>query len=147
MKMQNEIVKRIREFNNNGKDFLGFQRSDLLGALDFDHAKEFLKPEANKKEWNKEVFTLKSDKDVKKAMSDYMEFAWNKANNCRGISAGRSMAHYSAWTWLLGDEIYNQFYDLEEYQYYGKDNLVKLCEFLGLDSKKWDDGVRTNTDY
>lgn len=145
MRTQDEIVIRIRELE--GIDFLGFLRSDLLDALDFAHAKEFLKPDAPEKEWNEQAFILKSDEGVKNKMIDYMEFAWGKANNCRGISAGRSMSHYSAWTWLLGDEVYNQFYDLEDYQYYGKDNLVDLCLYLGLDHKKWDDGIRSNSEY
>lgn len=73
-------------------------------------------------------------------MLDYMEFAWDKANNGRGISAMRSMHHYMAWTWMLGDDLGN----LLDYQYYGKDNLVKICKHYGWDHAKWDDGVRRN---
>jgi hypothetical protein len=35
-----------------------------------------------------------------------------------------------AWVWLLGDEAVNHFGDLEDYEYYGKDNLVKAVEIL-----------------
>ena len=34
--------------------------------------------------------------------------------------------------------------EIREYQAYGKPQLVKICEFLGLDAAQWDDGVRTD---
>ena len=71
-----------------------------------------------------------------------MEFAWDKANNCRGISASRSIDHYSVWIWLLGDE--DKLSDIRDYEYYGKPQLVEICELYGWDHSKWDDGVRTN---
>ena len=33
-----------------------------------------------------------------------MTFAWDKANNERNLSAGRSINHFEVWLWLLGDE-------------------------------------------
>jgi hypothetical protein len=141
MRTQEEIVRRIEDLKDS--DFFGFQRSDLTDALDYEHAKSFLKEAVPENEWEQ---SLSNDEDVRTKMINYMEFAWDKANNCRGLSAGRSMSHYKAWTWLLGDEVFNQFDDLEDYQYYGKDNLVQLCVYLGLDSAKWDDNRRTNTD-
>ena len=50
------------------------------------------------------------------------------------------MCHYMAWVWLAGDDLG----DLTDYQYYGKDNLVKICDHYGWDSSQWDDGERTN---
>jgi hypothetical protein len=72
-----------------------------------------------------------------------MDFAWEKANNCRGLSAMRTMTHYKAWLWLLGQD---GFDDLENYSHYGKDNLVRICKFFDLDPKKWDDGRRVNSE-
>lgn len=138
MKTQKQILAHIEEIKAN--DFFGFATSDLMNALTFENAKQFLKPEATKKEWEK--FRFKTSAQVKKKLTEYIPFAWEKANNCRGLSASRSMSHFMAWVWLLGDEEY--FGDLEDYQYYGKDNLVKLCKFYGLDPKKWDDGIRSN---
>lgn len=46
MKTQKEIVDKINEIKD--EDFFGFRVSDLLEYLDFEHAKEFLKPEATK---------------------------------------------------------------------------------------------------
>ena len=74
-------------------------------------------------------------------MLEYMPFAWKKANDGRGLSAARSMSHFAAWTWLAGDDLG----DLTEYEFYGKDNLVRICEHYGWDPKKWDDGRRVNS--
>lgn len=132
-----EIVSRLRS----GRDFFGWANADLLEWLDFDHAKEFLRPEVTAEEWGKRD----APKPVWNQMVDYMPFAWDKANNCRGLSAGRSMDHYSNWLWLIGEDQLSE--SLSDYEYYGKDNLVRICEFLGLDPKQWDDGIRSNTEY
>ena len=133
MKTQEEIVDRIRETMT----VMGFEREMLFKALDFEHAEEFLKPGVTEEVW---PCGLASDKDVKEAMLDYMPFAWEKANNCRGISAYRSMCHYRNWLWLLGvDDI-----DVMDYEYYGKPELVKICERFDWDHAQWDDGVRKN---
>ncbi len=137
VRTQDEIVTEIERIKKD--DFFGFKTTDLLGYLDFDHAKQYLKPECTEKDWEQSP----SDRDsILLEMEKYMDFAWDKANNERGLSAGRSMAHYTAWVWMIGDE--DKFGDLEEYQYYGKDNLRKLCETYGWDADQWDDGVRHN---
>ena len=71
-----------------------------------------------------------------------MAFAWGKANGRRGLSAGRSLAHYSAWLWLVGNEELAE--EIRKYQFHGKPQLIKICEFLGLDAAQWDDGERTD---
>lgn len=54
------------------------------------------------------------------------------------------MRHYHNWLWLLGeDELANSLLD---YEHYGKPHLVKICEYLGLDSSQWDDGLRVNSE-
>ena len=83
---QNEILKRIEEVKS--YDFLGFERNDYIDFLDFEHAKIFLKDGTKKEDWeggeNPRPFT-----DPIKDMKEYMDFAWEKANGCRGISANR----------------------------------------------------------
>ena len=37
-----------------------------------------------------------TDESIRTELVDYIEFAWDKANNCRGISAGRSIPKYSS---------------------------------------------------
>lgn len=137
MKTQKEIVEKI-EAEKDG-DFFGFFTNDLMSYLDFEHVKPYLKEGVTEDQWEPEKLDRES---ILAKMHNYMEFAWEKANNFRGLSAGRSIDHYRAWIFLLGDE--NKFKSLPDYQYYGKDKLVEICEEYGWDSDRWDDGVRLN---
>lgn len=130
-----EIISRIEQLKET--DFFGFQTTDLIVRLPFDKAKPYLKPEVQESEWTP---APRDRASVIAEMLQYMPFAWEKANDCRGLSAGRSMAHYSAWTWLCGDDLG----DLERYSFYGKDNLVRICKHYGWDAGQWDDGIRSN---
>ena len=135
MRTDEEILSRIESVTDS--DWLGTQRNDLINRLPFISAKQFLVEGVTESEW----VPLSRDRDTVLAeMLEYMPFAWGKANNERGISAGRSMDHYTSWSWLLGDD----FGDLSRYQYYGKDNLVRICEKYGWDHSQWDDGIRSN---
>ena len=138
MRTDEEILARIEA--RQPEDFFGFEITDLLIRLPFEKAAPYLSDEARAAggaEWKVQPRDRES---VLKEMLEYMSFAWDKANNCRGLSAGRSMCHYMAWVWLVGDDLG----DLTEYEFYGKDNLVKICQHYGWDSSQWDDGERTN---
>lgn len=137
MRTQEEILERIKFWEDD--DFLGTKRRDLVEFLDFENAKQFLKDEVTESDWTKEV-------DPVACIKNYMEFAWDKANNCRGLSAWRSIEHMTAWIWLLGDEDLQKKFDETEYEHYGKEKLIVVCEHLGIDWEKYDDGIRTNTD-
>jgi hypothetical protein len=138
MRTQDEIVARIEERKE--RDPFGFEVSEYIAYLDYTHAKPYLKPEVKPEEWTQ--LELNKVIDV---MIGYMPFAWEKANNCRGISAGRSLSHYVAWLWLNGDDtLWRTLFD--NYEYYGKDSLRKICLYLGLDADQWDDGRRVNSD-
>ncbi len=137
LRTQEQIVAKMKQVEDT--DFFGVIRSDLLNYLDYEHAKEFLKPEAKEEQWN---FNPLTREKVLGEMLEYMPFAWDKAINMRGLSAGRSMHHYTAWVWLIGDE--EVFGNLEDYQFYGKDNLRKICEHYGWNADQWDDGIRCN---
>lgn len=131
-----EILARVRSLQPG--DLLGFQTIDLICRLPFATAKQFLRDGVTEDQWT----VLPRDRDALLAeMREYLPFAWEKANNCRGLSAGRSMAHYAAWIWLLGDDLG----DLETYEHYGKDHLVAIGERYGWGSA-WDDGRRTNSE-
>lgn len=135
MRTDAEIIERIKQ--RESVDWGGFEFSDLALRLPYEAIKPFLKDDAFEADWEQ----APRDRDsLLKEMHDYMDFAWDKANNERGLSAGRSMSHYSAWVWLAGDDLG----DLTEYQYYGKDNLVKICQQYGWDHKQWDNGIRNN---
>ena len=136
---QDEIVARIKTVAKD--DFFGFERTDYLECLDYEHAKEFLKEDTTESQW---LEALNKAKAPAESIMEYMPFAWDKANNCRGISASRSISHMTAWLWLHGDEeLFNRFAQ-EEYRHYGKEKLIVVCEAFGIDWKALDDGVRTN---
>lgn len=131
MRTQEEIIARIESIKKD--DFFGFQTADLIQCLDFEHAKSYLKKGATADQWPTEPHDRES---ILKVMENYMDFAWDKANNERGLSAGRSMAHYTAWTWLIGDE--DKFPNLETYTDYGRPHLRALCKEYGWDASPWD---------
>ena len=135
MRTQEEIVKRIEASKKD--DFLGFQRSCLISFLDFAHAKAYLKPEVTEDKWQIEGQT------PTEIIKNYMPFAWDKANTCRGISASRSIDHMIAWLWLDNKN------DLlpkmkSEYEFYGKPCLVLVCQEYGIDWRMLDDGLWRN---
>ena len=134
---QQQIIDRFKE--RLPDDFFGWEAECYLPYMPYHAAKEFLKDGVTEEE-----FVTKDLSSVRQEMVDYMPFAWEKANNCRGLSAARSIQHYQAWLWLDGDETLWQ--EIDEYEYYGKPQLIRVCEYLGLDASQWDDGVRTNTD-
>ena len=76
------------------------------------------------------------------AIEEYMPFAWDKANNCRGLSADRSVSHMKAWLWLLGDDLGEKLDGI--YCFYGKPCLRVICEKYGWDWRQWDDGEWRN---
>ena len=132
---QDEILARYKDRAT--RDFFGFEVTEYLLALDFEHAKPFLKNEVT--EWEPRY---KSRQDVLNAMEEYASFAWNKANNRRGLSAGRSLAHYVAWLWLIGE--HDLADSMDDYTHYGKPQLVRICEKFGWDWRQWDDDKWTN---
>lgn len=140
MRTQDEILERFKACS--GDDIFGFESHEYLRAMTKETVESlrgnFLKEDADLSELKPDLI---DDESILKQCIEYMPFAWEKANNGRGISASRSLAHYKAWLWLLGED---SFDGVTDYQYYGKDNLIKICEYLNLDSSNWDDGIRTN---
>jgi len=138
VKTQEEILKRIEARKEN--DMFGWEVNEYLCFLDYENAKSYLKKDVTKESWGE-----KKEKEPAEKIKEYMDFAWIKANDCRGISAGRSLMHMVAWLWLDGqDEFLNKWNDLRDYEYYGKPQLTAICELYGIDWKKYDNGARTN---
>lgn len=140
MRTQDEIIDRIQK--RKADDFLGFEVGEYIDFLDYDHATQFLKPDTTRVQWL-EMYKEPTAENVKAVMKNYMQFAWDKANDSRGISANRSISHFDAWLWLMDDgtlEVVNAV----EYEHYGKEKLIAICEKYGWDWKQWDNGERTN---
>ena len=144
MRTQDEIVKRIDD--RKPKDMFGFEWHEYIGYLDLEHAVQYLKDDhgMTTESWSKD----QADQgDIRTVMIDYMPFAFEKANNCRGISAGRSISHYVAWLWIEGTaEAESLSEKIQDYDCYGKPQLEMICEHLGINPKEWDDGVRGNSE-
>lgn len=138
MRTQQEILDRIEEVK--ASDFFGATRGDLIEALEFENAKPFLKEGVTAGEW-----TWNDAQGVRKAAIEYMEFAWGKANDCRGLSASRSVDHYRAWMWLLGSDEFEKLAD-DEYEFYGQPVLVIAATALGVDWRALDNGWWTNSE-
>ena len=131
-----EIKARIEAVKES--DWLGTQQSDLISYLPFEDALPFCKPGLTPEEWSEH--TPKPPLDE---VRNYLDFAWDKANSCRGLSAGRSLDHLKAWLWLAGfDEIVDKHFST--YKRYGKFQLVIASELTGFDWSKADNGDWVN---
>ena len=144
MKTQTEIVAEIKRLGEDGctEDFFGSQRSDLLVFLEFEHAKEFLKEGVTRHEWDEDAAKDLTEDQVIAEIVDYLPFAWGKANDCRGLSAERSLTHFRAWFWLLGEDDFAGSF--ETYTMYGKAQLVRISEhpkvnydWASVDNDRW----------
>ena len=138
-----EILARVRHIIAGGKDILGFETDQLIRWLPYPYAKEFLI--ANCKEQWDARYTPPTRETLKIKMLEYMEFAWEKANNFRGICAMRSIGHYISWMWVYGDDGMEVMGNTP-YDHYGKEILVDICQFFEWDYSEWDDGVRLNSE-
>jgi len=130
MRSQSEILKRFEEAD----DFLGTQKADLGAYLEFENVKAFLNEEyIAQVESGEEVWEASTD--PKKEILDYLPFAYEKARNERGISAGRSMLHFKTWIWLDDEKFYNEVIDLiDNYTHYGIPALNKIAKHYGHES-------------
>lgn len=138
-----KIIRSEQEILNyyNKEDGVTEFRGDVLQYLPFEKIKQFLKEEYVKEvEEGKEQYLQKTDPLLQ--AREYVEFAWGKANNRRGLSARRSVSHFINWFWLIDGDFYQKLRELEDEAYlpYGKPILVIVSEKLGIDWKEFDDG-------
>ena len=137
MRTQEQIVQQIEKRKSD--DFLGFEIDEYLRFLDYEYVKQYLKEGTKPEQWGEP--SENTTEGILKIMLDYMPFAWDKAKNCRGISASRSISHYKAWIWMLDDGFE---FDEDSYCHYGKDLLRAICKQYGWNPNQWDDGIRVN---
>lgn len=132
MRSQTEIVDRF----NKADDFMGTQKSDLVEFMNFKNAKPYLNEEYVKQvESGKEKWEVKTD--AKKEILEYLDFAYQKAEDERGLSAGRSMLHFKTWIWLDDEKFYNEIIDMiDDYDDYGIPTLDKISKHYSFNRKK-----------
>lgn len=122
-----EILAYIKE----PRGMFDFTADVAVGFLPYSLAEEFLNDEykakvaAGEEEWKQHPLTRDF---VIEQMRDYMEFAWGKVEDHRGLSAGRSVNKMTAWCWLLGDE---ETTDTHHAQY-GAPILMAVCKKYGF---------------
>lgn len=127
MRQQEEILDRIKERQED--DWLGFEISEYIRALTYENASPWIKEDVKPEEW-----TLTDHDTILEDARLYMPFAVEKAEGERGISANRSIMHYIAWLWLLGENDLLQKVEHEyntNYHSYGLPILRMIREHFG----------------
>lgn len=127
MRTYAEVVQRVQEPL---KGMFDFARDTLIDYLDYADARQFLKAEATREEWLPVVRSLTED-SVREQIVSYLPFAFEKAEDQRGLSAIRSIQRFRAWIWLLGEEYADLLAFLEDednFQGYGETLLHRIAE-------------------
>lgn len=120
--------EEIKERFDKADDLFGTQQGDLISYMTFENAKPYLKEEYVKQVESGEEKWEQST-DPKKEILEYLDFAYEKAEGERGLSAGRSMLHFKTWIWLESEEFYSEVIDLiDNYTSYGIPALDKISE-------------------
>jgi hypothetical protein len=133
MRTQDEIVKRFNERKSD--DMFGFEIGEYLNALSHETALANGLTKMTKDEWGES--RLLSESGVREQMREYVDFAYEKINNERGISANRTVMHYIAWLWLVGEDELLAWVEREyetNYHGYGRhivDEIVKRLDLRG----------------
>lgn len=126
-----------KEVFNDKDDFFGFAQEVAYKFMPFEDAKYHLTKEFLEKIEKGEAKYVQIT-DVMEAVQDfldYMVFAWMKANEERGISAGRSIIKLSAWMKILSrPDVADILNDDTLYAPYGKPALRKACDILGVEA-------------
>ena len=129
MRTTEEILQKIKQLGTSGEDIFGTMQTDLIYVLPFDVAELYLKEEVTEEEFNK-IKTENTKEAILEKMRSYADFAWGKVEDRRGLSAIRNIYHYTAWTWLLGEDLPELEEDGEYYEYL----LDAICQKYDLPS-------------
>lgn len=125
-----EIIDRIESHN----DIFNFSIEVLCAYLSFDEAQPLIDPgKGNRAEWERDVEHADKSREATLArMRDYMEFAWTKAQDHRGLSAIRSLIKIGCYVWLLGDDEAASQLESERTGLYGAAHLRYVCHRYNL---------------
>lgn len=131
MKTQKDIVNRLKESRGQMFDFFP---EIAINYLTFEQAKPSLDQKQLDTEEGKELaksWTVAplTEEHVLAELKDYMSFAWEKAQDHRGLSASRSVSKMEAWCWLLDKE---KEIDWTKHENYGAPVLKQVCELFDI---------------
>lgn len=131
---QEELIARIYERRD--IDTFGFEWPEYAVYLSRDNVEPFLASavKSEPKKWSRESIIMR--------MAEYLPFAFEKANERKGVSATRSVMYYVAWTWLCGDREFSEAVWLaaqNNYAPYGKPVLRMIAEHYGWDWRSLDE--------
>lgn len=131
MKTQQDIVDRLKTDSGQMFDFFP---EIAINFLTFEQAKPSLNQEKLDTEEGKELEKSWSvapltEEHVLAELKDYMSFAWDKAQDHRGLSASRSTSKMEAWCWLLDRE---KEIDWDNHENYGAPILKQICELFDI---------------
>jgi hypothetical protein len=135
------IVARINERRK--MDPVGVECNELVIRLPWEYARPYLMPNINQADWDSKYEPLVRE-DVFALMRNYHPFAWKKANGKNAIASCRSVMHYMAWCWQIGDmEFCEELWHMgrKHYHCYGKPCLRMVAERYGWDWSAFDDGA------
>lgn len=121
---QDEIIARM---SATGDDYFVFRSEVLVGALDYEHAKPYLKPEVTAEEW-----APSEAEDALASAASYLAFAIGKIDGHRGISASRSVDKLTEYAWLLGRDDVVEAMGVADYENYGAPKVKAFAVGLGL---------------
>lgn len=129
MRTQEEIVAKIKEDTS----LFHFYAEALFPFLEYTYAMQVVDPQLGlQAEEHQAQYVALSEENVLGALTSYMNFAWGKVENHRGISAGRSVEKCSAYVWLLGNDDLLAAVATAEYAQYGAPKLAIICRSYNL---------------
>ena len=110
-------------------DFLGFMAVVLVSHLDYGHCRDLLKDSVTEADWSAKPVDRES---VLEEAREYMaRIGWEKVEDHRGISTGRTCQKMSVWMWLL-EEPHLAVLALDDgaYSPYGAPILKEICDYF-----------------
>ena len=136
MKSLDEIIERYKAKNDDPDDMFGFYRDVLSEYIPLDRWVETGGFDEEKiaalTDDQREQVTKNHLPDEAAGTAEairYLEFAFGKADDHRGLSASRSVDKMAAHLWVLDHDLTE--YDEAEYAMYGVPKLVVAARLLG----------------
>lgn len=119
---ETEVVEHLRAIRD---DFFSWKWEVLATHLSADAVREFCKPDADLSDWTPRPLHVEA---VFAEFVEYLDFAWGKALDERGISAERSVDKLGEFLWLLGEDEVLARFTAAGYAMYGAPKLAVLSD-------------------